>query len=84
MGCFRSSEGFSQVTPTFGVSPRLILLLFGGIPNSPGSTRMLAVSRAASIVTEVTAQFAGLPQTQSNSRDSRKAEHPSERTSEIH
>jgi hypothetical protein len=27
---------------------------------------MLAVSRAASIVTEVTAQFAGFPQTQSN------------------
>jgi len=36
VGCFRSSEGFSQATPTSGASPRLILLPFGGIPNSPG------------------------------------------------
>jgi len=36
VGCFRSSEGFSQATPTCGASPRLILLPFGGIPNSPG------------------------------------------------
>ena len=35
MGCFRSSEGFSQATPIFGASPRLILLPFGGILNSP-------------------------------------------------
>jgi hypothetical protein len=36
VGCFRSSKGFSQATPSCGVSPRLILLPFGGIPNSPG------------------------------------------------
>src|SRR5881396_3030432 len=36
VGCFRSSKGFSQATPTCGASPRLILLPFGGIPNSPG------------------------------------------------
>jgi hypothetical protein len=35
LGRFRSSEGFSQATPNCGASPRLILLLFGGIPNSP-------------------------------------------------
>ncbi len=35
LGCFQSSEGFSQVAPGYGVSPRLILLPFGGIPNSP-------------------------------------------------
>jgi len=29
LGCFRSSEGLSQAYP------RLILLLFGGVPNSP-------------------------------------------------
>ena len=45
VGCFRSSEGFSQATPTSGASPRLILLPFGGIPNSPGSRRMLVVCR---------------------------------------
>jgi hypothetical protein len=33
VGCFRSSEGFSQATPICGASPRLILLPFGGIPN---------------------------------------------------
>jgi hypothetical protein len=32
-GCFQSSEGFSQVIRA--ERPRLILLLFGGIPNSP-------------------------------------------------
>jgi len=37
VGRFQSSEGFSQATPTCGASPRLILLPFGGIPNSPGS-----------------------------------------------
>src|SRR5207244_7404072 len=36
VGCFQSSKGFSQATPTCGASPRLILLPFGGIPNSPG------------------------------------------------
>ena len=35
MGCFHSSEGFSQVIPNNQERPRLILLLFGGIPNSP-------------------------------------------------
>jgi hypothetical protein len=35
MGCFRSSEGFSQAVPESWGLPRLILLLFGGIPNSP-------------------------------------------------
>jgi hypothetical protein len=34
MGCFRSSEGFSQAI-SLEERPRLILLLFGGIPNSP-------------------------------------------------
>jgi hypothetical protein len=33
VGCFQSSEGFSQVIRA--ERPRLILLLFGGIPNSP-------------------------------------------------
>jgi hypothetical protein len=35
VGCFWSSEGFSQVTPRWRERTRLILLLFGGIPNSP-------------------------------------------------
>ena|ERR1700751_5702010 len=35
VGCFQSSEGFSQVIPELRGLPRLILLLFGGIPNSP-------------------------------------------------
>ena len=35
----RSSKGFSQATPTCGASSRLILLPFGGIPNSPGVRR---------------------------------------------
>src|SRR2546430_1916634 len=39
VGCFRSSKGFSQATPPCGASPRLILLPFGGIPNSPGVRR---------------------------------------------
>jgi hypothetical protein len=44
LGRFRSSKGFSQATPNCGVSPRLILLPFGGIPNSPAvSKRILAV-----------------------------------------
>ncbi len=34
LGCFRSSEGFSQAI-SLEERPRLILLLFGGIPNSP-------------------------------------------------
>ena len=34
-GCFRSSEGLSQVIPLWGGLSRLILLLFGGVPNSP-------------------------------------------------
>ena len=34
-GCFRSSEGLSQVIPRWGGLSRLILLLFGGVPNSP-------------------------------------------------
>lgn len=33
VGCFQSSEGFSQAIRE--ERPRLILLLFGGIPNSP-------------------------------------------------
>ena|SRR5262245_7541114 len=38
VGCFRSSEGFSQaILPNLENFPRLILLLFGSIPNSPGS-----------------------------------------------
>jgi hypothetical protein len=35
VGRFRWSEGFSQAIPLSGGLPRLILLLFGGIPNSP-------------------------------------------------
>ena len=35
VGCFRSSKGSSQVIPKPGTYLRLILLLFGGIPNSP-------------------------------------------------
>ena len=60
MGRFRSSEGFSQAAPTCGASPRLILLPFGGIPNSPGSVRMVRTCPAGSKVTEVTAQHAGM------------------------
>ena len=40
MGCFRSSEGFSQAVPESRRTPRLILLLFGGIPNSPSVRKM--------------------------------------------
>jgi hypothetical protein len=66
VGCFRSSKGFSQATPTCGASPRLILLPFGGIPNSPGSKRMLAVCRAGSKVTEVLVQYANLSDSAKN------------------
>jgi hypothetical protein len=54
VGCFQSSEGFSQATPTRGASPRLILLLFGGIPNSPGFKENASGMRAGPKVTEVT------------------------------
>jgi len=61
VGCFRSSKGFSQATPTCGASPRLILLPFRRHPQQPrGSKRMLAVCRAGSKVTEVLAQYVGL------------------------
>jgi hypothetical protein len=54
VGCFRSSEGFSQATPTCGASPRLILLPFGGIPNSPGSNSNASGVPSGSKVPEVT------------------------------
>jgi len=54
VGCFRSSEGFSQATPTCGASPRLILLPFGGIPNSPGSRSNASGVPSGSKVPEVT------------------------------
>jgi hypothetical protein len=57
MGCFRSSEGFSQATPISGASPRLILLPFGGIPNSPGFAQNVSLVRPGSKVTEVLVQF---------------------------
>jgi len=41
VGCFRLSEGFSQAIREG--SPRLILLLFGGIPNSPWILKIVRI-----------------------------------------
>ena len=41
VGCFRLSEGFSQAIRDG--SPRLILLLFGGIPNSPWILKIVRI-----------------------------------------